>query len=130
MNRDEEPDPLIDEIHEIRKQISREYGHDIHRMVAHHIELQKQYSDRLISEPPPPRLGEHQSPADLEALLLEVGEEDESDPLIDEIRAIRARISHEHGDDVRRLGEYYMKYQKQFSSRLITTPPNKDKPAA
>ena len=130
MSDPEEPDPLIDEIHEIRKQISREYGHDIHRMVAHHIELQKQYADRLISEPPPPRLGERQSPADLEALLREVGEEDESDPPIDEIRAIRARISRENGDDVRRLSEYLIEYQKQFADRLISTPPNKDKPAA
>lgn len=48
---------------------------------------------------------------------------EEPDPLIDEIREIRARISREHGDDVRRLGEYYMEYQKQFADRLISTPP-------
>lgn len=42
------------------------------------------------------------------------------DPLIDEIRAIRARISREHGDDVRRLGEHYMELQKQFKGRLIS----------
>ena len=45
---------------------------------------------------------------------------DEPDPLIDEIRAIRARISREHGDDVRRLGEHYMELQKQFSGPVIT----------
>jgi hypothetical protein len=44
------------------------------------------------------------------------------DPLIDEIRAIRARISREHGDDVRRLGEHYMELQKQFSGQSITPP--------
>ena len=45
---------------------------------------------------------------------------DEPDPLIDEIRAIRARISREHGDDVRRLGEHYMELQKQFRGPVIT----------
>jgi hypothetical protein len=44
------------------------------------------------------------------------------DPLIDEIRAIRAQISREHGDDVRRLGEHYMELQKQVSGQLITPP--------
>jgi hypothetical protein len=51
MNEDEQPDPLIDEIYEIRKQISREYGHDIHRMIAHHAKLKRKYADRLISTP-------------------------------------------------------------------------------
>jgi len=45
------------------------------------------------------------------------------DPLIEEIRAIRAQISREHGDDVRRLGEHYMKLQREFSGQLISTPP-------
>ena len=44
------------------------------------------------------------------------------DPLIDEIRAIRAQISREHGDDVRRLGEHYMELQKQFSGQVIPPP--------
>ena len=51
------------------------------------------------------------------------------DLLIDEIRAIRARISREHGNDVRRLGEHYMELQKQFSGQLIT-PPSTPKSAA
>lgn len=32
-----EPDPLIDEIHEIRRQISAEFGHDPRRLVAHYM---------------------------------------------------------------------------------------------
>jgi hypothetical protein len=44
------------------------------------------------------------------------------DPLIDEIRAIRARISREHGDDVRRLGEHYMELQERYSNQLSTPP--------
>lgn len=60
--------------------------------------------------------------------------EEVPDPLIDEIRAIRARISREHGDDVRRLGEHYMELQKEFSDRPISPPPpasrKEDKSAA
>jgi hypothetical protein len=42
------------------------------------------------------------------------------DPLIEEIRAIRARISRELGDDPQRLYEHYMELQKQFKGRLIS----------
>ena len=42
------------------------------------------------------------------------------DPLIDEIRAIRARISAEHGDDPQRLFAHYLEYQKQFEGRLVS----------
>lgn len=37
-----EPDPLIDEIREIRRQISAEFGHDPRRLVAHYQELEKE----------------------------------------------------------------------------------------
>lgn len=130
MSEPDEPDPLIDEIHEIREQISREYGHDLNRLVAHHAELEKEYAGQLISEVPPPRPGEDRSPADLDALFCALSEEGEPGPAIDDIRSIRARISREHGDDVRWLGEYSMEYQKQYADRLISTPPKKDKPAA
>jgi hypothetical protein len=42
------------------------------------------------------------------------------DPLIEEIRAIRAKISREHGDDPQRLHAHYVEYQKQFKGRLIS----------
>jgi hypothetical protein len=42
------------------------------------------------------------------------------DPLIEEIRAIRAQISREHGDDPQRLHEHYVEYEKQFKGRLIS----------
>ena len=60
-------------------------------------------------------------------------EDQTGDPLIDEIRAIRAQISREHGDDVERLGRHYIEYQKQFADRLISPPPapqKQDKSAA
>jgi hypothetical protein len=42
------------------------------------------------------------------------------DPLIDEIRAIRAQISREHGDDLDRLFKHYAELEKQFKGRLIS----------
>lgn len=41
-------DPVIDEIREIRHRISARFDHDPARLVAHYMELQKQYEDRLI----------------------------------------------------------------------------------
>ena len=37
-------------------------------------------------------------------------------------RAVREKISHEHGDDPRRLVEYYIKYQARFADRLRRAP--------
>jgi hypothetical protein len=41
-------DPVIDEIREVRHQISARFDHDPRRLVEHYVELQKQYEDRLI----------------------------------------------------------------------------------
>lgn len=56
MNKDEEPDPLIDEIHEIRRRIFAEHGNDLHRYFKHLKELERQFAGQLISTPPPPGL--------------------------------------------------------------------------
>jgi len=37
-----EPDPAIDDIREIRRQISAEFGHDPRRLMAHYMEYQEQ----------------------------------------------------------------------------------------
>jgi hypothetical protein len=55
MSEHDTPDPLIDEIYEIRKRISREHGDDIDRLVEHYMEYEKQFTDRLISPPPTPQ---------------------------------------------------------------------------
>jgi hypothetical protein len=34
-----EPDPVIDEVREIRRQISAEFDHDPRRLMAHYMEL-------------------------------------------------------------------------------------------
>jgi hypothetical protein len=50
-----------------------------------------------------------------------------SDPVIDEVRAVRHRISAECGHDPERLVAYYMQLQQQFRDRLVkgAAPPNK-----
>jgi hypothetical protein len=42
-----------------------------------------------------------------------------NDPLIDEVREVRLRISQEFGNDPRRLVEHYMELQKKYADRLI-----------
>ena len=41
------PDPVIDEIREIRHQISARFGHDPARLVEHYMQLQKEDDVRL-----------------------------------------------------------------------------------
>ena len=45
-----------------------------------------------------------------------------SDPVIDEIREIRHRISASCGHDPAKLVEYLMQYQLQFRDRLLYDP--------
>lgn len=42
------PDPVIDEIREVRHQISERCGHNSERLVAYYMALQEQYRDRLL----------------------------------------------------------------------------------
>ncbi|MBV9109442.1 MAG: hypothetical protein JO306_08565 [Gemmatimonadetes bacterium] len=48
-----------------------------------------------------------------------------SDPVLEEIWAIRERLGERFGNDVRKLGEYYMEFQKQFAERLVPAPTDK-----
>jgi len=43
-----EDDPVIAEIRRVRHEISAEFDHDLSKLVAYYIELQKQYEDRLL----------------------------------------------------------------------------------
>jgi len=45
-----------------------------------------------------------------------------NDPTVERIRKIRHEISEECNHDPQKLIEYYMKYQKKFEGRLITSP--------
>jgi hypothetical protein len=42
MNNVMESDPLIDEIREVRRKISAEFGNDPQRLVAHYMELERE----------------------------------------------------------------------------------------
>ena len=55
-----------------------------------------------------------------------------SDPVIDEVRQVRHRISEQCGHDPERLVAYYLKMQQQFGDRLIdgATPPPPSDPSA
>jgi len=48
------PDPVIDELREIRHQISASFDHDVAKLVAYLMEYQKQFQDRLIYIPDEP----------------------------------------------------------------------------
>ena len=37
-----QPDPAIDEVREIRRKISAEFGHDPRRLMAHYVEYEQQ----------------------------------------------------------------------------------------
>jgi hypothetical protein len=42
-----------------------------------------------------------------------------SEPTIDEVRAVRHRISEQFGHDPKRLCEHYMKLQERYGDRLV-----------
>jgi hypothetical protein len=51
---------------------------------------------------------------------------DDSDPAIDEIRAIRHEISARFDHDPRKLVEHYMQLQRRHADRLIAVGENRD----
>ena len=55
-------------------------------------------------------------------------EPNQSDPVIDEIREVRHRISERFEHDPARLVAYYMELQAQYRDRLIETRPSEDEP--
>ena len=44
------------------------------------------------------------------------------DPLIDEIRAVRHRISERFGHDTKALMDHYRELEKKYSSRMLREP--------
>lgn len=51
------PDPIIDEVRAIRREISARFDHDPARLVEHYMKLQQVYRERLIVSPPPSESG-------------------------------------------------------------------------
>ena len=52
------------------------------------------------------------------------------DPGLERTRKVRTVISREHGNDIRRLGEHLMEYQRQFAARLRWAPGSPHDPEA
>jgi hypothetical protein len=52
-----------------------------------------------------------------------------SDPVIDEVRAVRRKISASYGHDVRKMIADHMKQQERYADRLIRLAPAR-KPTA
>ena len=44
-------DPVVEEIREVRHQISARFGHDPERLYEHYLRLQEEHRDRLLSTP-------------------------------------------------------------------------------
>jgi hypothetical protein len=47
-----EADDAIEEVHEIRRRIWAQFDNDPEKVVAHYMELDKLYADRMIKPPP------------------------------------------------------------------------------
>lgn len=46
------PDPLIDEVRAVRKEVSDAQGNDIDRLIDHLQEVQRQFSGRVVRRSP------------------------------------------------------------------------------
>ena len=47
------PDPLLDEVRAIRKQISDAHGNDVARLAEHLQEVERQHANRVVQQPRP-----------------------------------------------------------------------------
>ena len=47
------------------------------------------------------------------------------DPIIDEIHAIRRQIAAEHGNNMQRIGAYFMERQKRHADKLTAFAPRR-----
>jgi hypothetical protein len=45
------PDPLIDEVRAVRKEVSDAQGNDVDRLIDHLQEVQRQFSNRVVRRP-------------------------------------------------------------------------------
>jgi len=50
MNSDDQDDPGVEEIREIRRRIFEECGNDPDRLFERHVEISKQFKERLVSK--------------------------------------------------------------------------------
>lgn len=96
-------DPLIDEIRAIRHEISAQFNHDPGLLVDHYIKMEQddpEFQARLKG-PLKPRESKGTKPPPM------------PDPIVDEVRAIRHKISAQFNHDPKLLVEHYMKMQEE-----------------
>jgi hypothetical protein len=74
------PDPAIEEIRRVRHEISAAFGHDLKKLGAHYLELQKQFRDRLVSYDPEETIAP-QLPGDDDSLRASLEPQGESSEL-------------------------------------------------
>jgi hypothetical protein len=55
-----------------------------------------------------------------------------NDPIVEEVRQIRAKIAAEHGNDIEAIGRYYQQQQQRGARKPVVLPPRRpsDKRAA
>ena len=51
MTGSESPDPLVDEVRSIRKEISEHFGNDVDRLCEHLESIEKTVGERLVRRP-------------------------------------------------------------------------------
>jgi hypothetical protein len=64
------PDPVVDEIRELRHRISERFGHDPAKLVAHYIAFQQKFQNRLLATESSAKTGAQTETAGREALPL------------------------------------------------------------
>lgn len=118
-------DPLIDEIYEIRKRISAQYGDDVDRLARHYMELQERFRDCLLSTRLDQRSERGERPMTKETAAPDDDPSDdfsltdsstEPDPAyapVEEIREIRRRLMAEFGNDLDRYVEHLKEFEQQ-----------------
>lgn len=48
-----------------------------------------------------------------------------NDPIVEEVRAIRARLAEEHGGDLHRIAEHFRAAQHLYAARIVSYPPRR-----
>ena len=48
-----------------------------------------------------------------------------TDPIVEEIHAIRARLAEAHGDDLHAIAEYFRAEQQRYATRVVSYPPRR-----
>ena len=48
-----------------------------------------------------------------------------NDPIVEEVRAIRAHLAEAQGDDLHRIAEHFRAAQQRYAARIVSYPPRR-----